>query len=292
MHFVKGVLPAIRRFATRWRVPILILAAAGFFAGIWYSVRALALDWSDLSVGPILLVLLVLAPLTLAAASLSLQVSARALGLRIGFVEGVKVSALGNVAELLPLPGGAVVRGSALMRAGARLGESAWIVTLGAVLMLCLAAAVAGVPMILLRPAIGWPVALAGFGGAAVVAWWIARRSSVHVALAMVGARAMIAAVTVGRIAAAFAAIGFEVGLREAALFSVSATLGNAVTIVPAGLGIAEGIGAALALLAPTPPAAAFAAVALNRILGLCVSGTILLVGGWRTNGAAGAAGR
>jgi len=60
-------------------------------------------------------------------------------------------------------------------------------------------------------------------------------------------------------------------------IFTAAGTIGNAATIVPAGLGITEGIASALALLMGVSPAAAFLVVAVNRLIGLCVAGIVVL---------------
>jgi hypothetical protein len=252
-----------------------------FAAGIGISLDALELRWRHVSVGPVLLILGLLGPLALAVSSLSLQLSARAVGRRIGFRDGVAISAIGSVAELLPLPGGAMVRGAALMRAGAGLGESTWIVMLTALLTLSMAAALASVPLLGAGSAVGYLLLAGGLGGTLAAAGWIGRRAGAAVVLAMLAVRLGLLAVGVAQLSAAFAAIGLAVAPIDAAVFVVASSLGATVAIVPAGLGVSETIAAALALLVEIPAPAAFLAVALTRVLGLCASGAIALALVW-----------
>jgi len=271
----------LRKAAARWRVHLIVAAAALFAVGLGVSIGSLDLTWNQVAIGPALLILGGLGPLTLVTASLSLQLSATAVGRQIGFRDGLSVSAVGSIAELLPLPGGAMVRGAALMRAGAGVRDSTWIVMLTAVLTLSMATALGSAPLIAAGSGLGYLFLAAGSGGTLVSVVWIARRARTSLALAMVALRLVILVLGVARVSAAFAAIGLAIRPIEATLFVISSALGSAVSIVPAGLGISEAIAAALALLVAVPPAAAFVAVALNRILGLFVSGTfaLLLVG-------------
>lgn len=268
--------------AIRWRLPLSAAAAVLFFAGLGLSVRSLDLRWDQVSIGAILLII-ILGPFNLALGSLSLQITARALGRRIGFRTGLGVSAIGSIAELLPLPGGAMARGAALMHAGAGLRESTWIVTLTAVLTLAMATVLASIPLVATGSITGYAFLGTGVVGTSLATLWIMRRAGHFVAGAMIATRLAILALNVARLSAAFAAIGMAVGPIDSGLFVISTSLGSTVAIVPAGLGVSEAIAAGLASLIEVPPAAAFVAVALNRVLGLCVSGvTAFLVAATR----------
>ena len=100
--------------------------------------------------------------------------------------------------------------------------------------------------------------------------------------VAMVAVRFVTLAVTVLRLIVAFATLGEDLGWIEAALYAVAPTLGTAVGIVPAGLGINEAIAAGLATLVAGSSATAFLAVALNRALGLAVGAGLVLGGSTR----------
>jgi uncharacterized membrane protein YbhN (UPF0104 family) len=52
-------------------------------------------------------------------------------------------------------------------------------------------------------------------------------------------------------------------------VLTISAVLGSAVSIVPAGLGVRELVGAMISPLISVLPAQAFLAIALNRIFGM-----------------------
>lgn len=276
------VVQRLRGLAVRWRMPLTLAGAALFIVGFCLSVVSLDVTLDQLAVWPIVALLTLLAPTTLALAAVSLQQLALAVGHRIGFREAFAVSAIGRIAEILPLPGGAIVRGAALMRAGAGLGESTWIVTLTGGLTVSMAVLLAGVPLLAAGFHVGYLVLLAGATGTLASAYWIVRRASTRLALSMIAVRAGFILIGIVRVSVAFAAIGVPLEPTQAALFVVCGVLGTAVTIIPAGIGVSETIAAALATLIDVPPAAAFLAVAINRISGIATSGAFAFLLGPR----------
>ena len=79
----------LRKATARWRVHLIIAAAALFAVGLGVSIGALDLTWSQVSIGPALLILFGLGPLTLVTASISLRLSATAVGQQISFRDGL-----------------------------------------------------------------------------------------------------------------------------------------------------------------------------------------------------------
>lgn len=272
----------LRSATVRWRVPLTLAGAALFIIGLGLSITALDVTLDRLAIWPVVAILMFLAPLTLALAAVSLQQLAQAVGSRIGFREAFAVSAIGRITEILPLPGGAIVRGAALMRAGAGLGESTWIVTLTGGLTVSMAVLLAGLPLVVAGFGIGYVVLLAGAAGTLVSAGWIARRAGVRLTLSMIAVRVGAILIGIARVSAAFSAIGASLEPIQAALFVVCGVLGTAVTVVPAGVGVSESIAAALAILIDMPPAAAFLAIAINRVAGIATSGVFALLLGPR----------
>ena len=68
----------------------------------------------------------------------------------------------------------------------------------------------------------------------------------------------------------------------QAAVLSVSAVVGSAVALVPAGLGIREGVAAALSPVIGLAAAAGFLATFINRLLGLAVLAPLAALIAWR----------
>lgn len=267
---VQDILRAAGR--RRW---IRLVGLAILLGGAGWSIAHLDLELAKLSFGLLALNLFVLAPIAVFLSALSLRISARALGREIGATEALHTAALANVAELLPLPGGAMVRYSALVKAGASFRESGGMITLTSVLTLSMTITLSATAFVLMGYVSGVPVLLAGATGVAATLLWMARRVRLGVLVGMVLVRLAMLALTVVRVTVAFATLGTAIGLAMAALLSVAPTLGSAVAIMPAGLGVNESIAAGLAALVASSPSAAFLATALNRALGLAAGAMV-----------------
>lgn len=265
----------IRDATRRWRIPLTVLGFVIFVVGISVSVLSLDLRLSDLKMLPLLVVFFVLSPVMLAIGAVTLQISAHVVGVSLGFRHSFVAVAAAGVAEMLPIPGGALVRGATLVKSGASIGESGWIVTITALLTLCLSIAFAAGALLYYGHSSGLPVLIISLVGLGVCMFVIARRSTAMVILPIVAIRLLTLLVGTIRMIASFAALGVSIAPIKAVLFIVSTTLGSAVSIIPAGLGIGEGIAVALAALVDVPIGLAFLAVALNRIIGLLFSAVV-----------------
>lgn len=272
---VKHYWDRIHQRILRYRTAFMLAAVTLFLGGLATSFAAADLSWQSLALPQILLILLVLAPMTIALAALSLQITAAAVDRRVGFSNAFSATAIANIAELLPLPGGAMVRGAALVQAGAKLSESTRIIILTALLTLFMVIAVSGIPLALARPSVGYAVLVAGLVGSGFSLVPIALRAGTKLTAAMIGVRLLAMALGVLRFVVAFGAIGAALDPVDAIVFVICAALASTVTLMPAGLGIAETLAATVALAVDISPAIAFMAVALNRVLGLTASALV-----------------
>lgn len=263
-----------KRGTSRWvRFAGLAILAIG---AIW-AVVSLDLTWSSLSLFHLAVNFLVLTPAMLGLAALSLKITCRAVGGRISNASALQTVATANVAELLPLPGGALVRGAALINMGTSVAVATSVVLLTSMLTLCLTVTVSALALSALGHLLGLWGGAATLIGVLLVLVFLAKYASLQYLLGMVVVRLLSIAMTVLRLIAAFATLGADIGWIEGALYSAAPTLGAAVGIVPAGLGVNEAIAAGLATMISASPETAFLAVALNRALGLAVGGGIVL---------------
>lgn len=275
---MKALLTSIRAWLDRpgTRRAFKVAGLTFVVLGTLWSAASLNLTWSELSPGLLLLNLLILAPLNFVIAGVSLRINARALDVGMTHGKSLYTVAVADIAELLPLPAGAFVRGAALVNAGASIAQSTQIVLLTSVLTLlmtlCLSLTALG---ILSGPIWAW-LALASGAGLVVVSLMLFRMVSVTHIAPMFGIRILLLMLTLTRLVVAFATFGSSIGLTEAALYVIAPTLGAAVAIVPAGLGLNEAIAAGLASLIAASSASAFLAVALNRVLSLAAGGVIV----------------
>ena len=231
------------------------------------SIERLALKPSDLVLAPLMLLALGVVPTAIAYSSINMMLMGKAVGAPIGFVEGLRVSVFAQVAELLPIPGGAIVRTAALMNRGAgTLGSTA--VVLAFALLWVSVAAVGGGLALLGTGIAGQALLVAGLAGSAGICAWLTNRFGWRIALPALVLRILGIALVSARTVLAFATIGLVLGWSDSLAFAFGVILGSAASIVPAGLGIGEGISALLAAPLAIAPEAAFLAVGLARLVG------------------------
>lgn len=262
--------PAIARLKdqrARLRVPLLVLALAIFIGGAALSIDRLSLRPSDLVATPLLLLALGVVPLAIAYSSVNMMLMGKAVGAPIGFVEGLRVSVFAQVAELLPIPGGAIVRTAALMNRGAGTLRSTGVVLAFALLWVSVAAVGGGMALLGTGFA-GQALLVSGVAGAVAICWWLTARFGWRIALPALILRVLGIALVSVRTVLAFAAIGLALSWSDSLAFAFGIILGSAASIVPAGLGIGEGISALLAVPLAVAPEAAFLAVGLARLVG------------------------
>jgi len=278
MSEVTRVRQGLREIATRYRIPLLVASMALFVGGSVWSIGNLDLEPAAVSVAPILLVLIVLVPLGILVSAWNLQLLARTVETRISLAHSIAATAYGRIAEILPIPGAAMVRGAALLGSGANFGAMIGVLAWSSLMTLATAGLFAAIPVLLRFPLQGW-VIMAGSACAFVASVaWVARRAGLGIVGGMIAVRFLTLILTTLRFAACFAAISAIVPPVDTLLFVVGSTLTTYIGIVPAGLGIGESISAALAVVVGVAPAAAFLAAAINRISGLVVSGVVALV--------------
>lgn len=271
LHRAMALAEATRVRRAAWRTPLLAIAALIFVIGSAISLYHLDLSARELRWEPLALLVAVFVPITIAYSALNMMVMAKAADARLMFWQGVRVTAYAQVAELLPVPGGIVVRTAALIRAGGGGRQSAELVLAFSVLWVSCAAAGAGIALAGDKPA----GMILGWGGAATtfaVTTWIGLRYGGAVAFTALMLRLFGIALTAARLATSFAVIGVALPYVSSFTFAFATIAGSAASIAPGGLGIGESLSALLAGSAGVVPAAAFAAAALSRVCGIVVN--------------------
>jgi hypothetical protein len=254
----------------RNRRPLLAVCALLFVGGTAWSASRLALDPDRLDWRPLLAMAMVTAPLTLLHGALALVLLGKAARVPAGLGWAARTSAYGQLAELLPLPGGAIVRTGALVAAGGRAGEATMLVLASALLWIALAGCAAGGYLLLSGgiDLVGLPLALGGAVGLVANTALLWARAGPANALLTVVHRAFGLLLNAVRLLLAFMVIGAPVGLGATLPFVLANVAGSAASIAPGGLGVSEALAALLAGATAIKPAAAFLAVALDRVVG------------------------
>lgn len=266
-----GMTREARGWSRRHRLPLLAAALALFVGGLVYSITTLKLEWQDLHLTSLLMLVFALGPVTIVYSAINMQVMARAIGVHVDFWHGVRVSAFAQVAELLPIPGGAIVRTAALMERGGTTGKSAGIVAAFALLWIGCAALGGGIAL-RSNGAFGPLLTLAGIVAISAITFWLAGNAGWKIALIAFALRLIGLCLVATRIAVAFLVIGLLIDSADAFAFAFAIVLGSAASIVPAGLGIGEGLSALMAGPTGISTAAAFTAAAINRLAGFAVN--------------------
>jgi hypothetical protein len=274
---VLGRLTEFRAWGLRYRRTIILVAAAAFLIGMAISLAELAPAWDRMRLWPLLLICLAGVPASLILNAVELQLCAKAVDRSLGIRRALVFTTTGTISNLLPVPASVVIRGSALVAAGAGLREAGAILALAALMWLALALAVTGFSLAF-TTWIGVVVAGLGTVGTLGLAFWINRRSSASIAFGFVLVRACLLVVLVARLWLAFLAIDVPVTVLEAAYYAVAGIAGTVVTVVPAGLGVSEGFAALMAGVIGASASAAFLALGVNRVVGLLICGG---VAGW-----------
>ncbi|MFZ9394856.1 MAG: hypothetical protein ACO25F_02195 [Erythrobacter sp.] len=268
---VTALAQAISRNRARFRIPLLLLAIAIFVGGVAISVNELSLNPGQIRYGPLAALALIVAPLAIAYSAVNMTLMGKAIGVPIGFASGIRISVFAQVAELLPIPGGAIVRPAALMKGGGGGLQSTGIVLAFAFLWIAWAAAGGGLAL-WSHDQLGLVLLAVGLLAILAISYWLWAKYGWNVALAANMLRVLGVLLTVMRIVVAFWVLSLAIGWSDAFGFAFGVVLGSAASIVPAGLGIGESISALIAIPLKVEPAAAFLAVAISRLAGFAVN--------------------
>jgi hypothetical protein len=275
LQLVNSIMEWLKAHRTIVLVPFSIL----FFVGLIWSFDRLDTDLAGLSLLPALALFLIMTPLGLVYGATGLMLLARIVGTSIGFKSAWSNAGYAQLAEALPLPGGAIVRTAALMQSGSTTGKSVFIVTATAILWVAMAAIGASTALFADTKWAAFCFLCVGLAAFIPILIWLVRNAGVAVAVTLVAHRLVGLALMSVRLILAFAVIGHFISAEQALLFSFANISGSASSIAPAGLGVGEAVGALLAGLIRIDPAAAFLAIGLNRIIGLSSCLLIVAIG-------------
>ncbi|MCZ6658248.1 MAG: lysylphosphatidylglycerol synthase domain-containing protein [Gammaproteobacteria bacterium] len=230
--------------------------------------------------GPVLILFVVAVPVTLLLNATEFLISGRLLRTELLPLRCLEITILGSAANMLPLPGSTLVRVAGLKAAGASYVDSTAVTLLIAVNWIGIAFLCAGIGVWRLE-SLKLASVLLAIGGVAlavgiVLCWRISQDA--RLVIYVMGTKVALVIVDICRVLLCFEALGVATTIWHASAFSISGVLGSAVSIVPAGLGVREGVSAIIAPLVGLSASAAFLAAALNRLVGLVVIVPVALV--------------
>lgn len=258
----------------RVRACLLLLAMFLFLGGAVWSFRSLGLAPDHLRLAPLVVLGGLILP-SLLYGGIGLILLARSAGLTMTPGRATVISAHAYLAELLPVPGGAIVRARALISAGGTLKHSSLLVIGTAVLWVALAMIGAGFTLLSAHASLAWPLLAIGFAFSATFLWWLASSAGSEVALQTLVHRIAGIGLTGLRLKFAFLALGMPIAFSDTLPFVLASLLGSASSIAPAGLGISESLAALAATTSSYPSGVAFLAVGIDRLF--CLAGCALV---------------
>lgn len=237
-----------------------------FLAGVAFSLSALQVKLSWVFAGWVALDFFVLAPAAVAAAASNLQASAALFGVKSQFGKAFAATAAGVVADLAPLPGGYLARGAVLVSAGIKLKHCGAALFVSSMIGLALAAgAAAGVfwEKTLIATSL---VALTGLI-VGVCGLWCMRRPQPASIAPFILSKTFGYVLLLLRVEIAMRAIGCDAALSDIILLVFASMAGGFAPLTPGGLGLREGLAAAMAAANGFSPAAAFLAMSVMRMV-------------------------
>jgi uncharacterized membrane protein YbhN (UPF0104 family) len=228
-----------------------------------------------------LLAVVALVPLMVSLNAAEYRLSGRYIGLEIRWRKALEITVLGSAANMLPIPGAVLVRSAALAQHGSSLARGSGVTFAFAGSWIATACLYSGAFLWAVgQPHYGFPIVVVG--GVALVAFCALTVFKYEQTLAMAGAALIIKLAVVaceaGQLFLCCQALGLEVTFADASAMQLSALAGSAFAIVPAGLGVREGVGALLAELIGLGRARGFLAVALNRVCNMAVLIPVALI--------------
>jgi uncharacterized membrane protein YbhN (UPF0104 family) len=260
-----------------WRRIILLVAAFWFAVGVALSIRAQPDIFGSLQWQPILWLVVIAIPVTLALNAYEFVLAARLISQQVGFRSALETTIIGGVANMLPLPGGIMVRVAALKAAGASLKHGTSAILFNTFIWFGVAFAYAGAWVLALGAmwigtaflAAGLAILMISFAATfrLLQEWRITMRLTVtKIGLVLIDAT---------RIYLCLWALTAAGSFGHASVLTASSVVGSAISIVPAGLGIREGVAALLAPIVGLAASSAFLATSLNRLVGLAITAPV-----------------
>ena len=258
---------------------VLVLAALLFGAAFAFGLRAVPAGAPELTAWPLVVLAVVVVPLATVANGLEYAVAARIGGHRIPLGEALEISVLSSAANLLPLPGAALVRVRAMRRRGSSYRQAlavtvlvggAWLATSLVLAGVLLSARRGGTDGVAAAAVLG--AGLLGLGATAVGVGRLAPEGQARPLVAgLVGAEVLAVVVAAARYLLVLAALGLDVAVEQAVALTVAGVVASALGFVPGGLGLREALAGVIGGLVGLPVATGVLAAAVDRLVGLPV---------------------
>jgi hypothetical protein len=278
---LRNVTPATRGIAFAIAVALFVALAAISFTSLPSRAH---LEWVP---G---LVLLATAPVIAVVNAAEFRVMGAINGHVVEWSPAFRLAVMSGVANLLPLPGGVLIRTQALHRRGSSYRQALMANVAAGLVWIGTAALATGVLLLVhgTTPAAAAILLVVGAGCIAAVGVLLARRhgsGSVRLLVSLLVIEAATVAVSAIRIYLAFAAIGLGVSAVQSVALTTAQIVAAAVGFFPSGLGLRELLAGAIGSAVDLHASSAIAATVADRIfdqIGLSLLAVAVMAAGAR----------
>lgn len=257
----------------RVKKAILVAAALLLLCAVLFAVAANPDLLLKADITAILIVLFLGVPASVLANVSEFQKFSNLLGRKFRYGDAFRITIVSSAANLLPIPGATLVRIAVLKskHVSARSVMLATVLVAGAWLSITLlVTGVVGIGYV--APSVASTLVLAGvagFAAASAYSVWAFRSLWAWIELAL--SKFVLVGCEAFRIYFCLVAVGGAPSLFQVASLLPSSVIGSAISLVPAGLGVREAVGALIAPLVSLDAAMVLVAMTLNRLLGLMI---------------------
>ena len=252
------------------RVGGFLLALALFAAGLIWALRQNPTLFQEIHWTPFLLLIIIGVPLTFVLNAFDIMLTARLAGSKLGLATAFKVGVLSRAANMLPLPGGPVIRIAALKDAGAGLKQSTSATALAAAIWLGVSFLFAGLCLIAFSGLIA--ALLIVLGASALIGscfyGYVLHKNTQSIAW-LVGLKVLVVLVGALRLTLCLWALTGTVNFIYGLILGAATVAASIIVILPDGLGAREVISGALAAIIGVGAGTGVLVAVVNRIGGL-----------------------
>lgn len=245
----------------------LLVAATAFCVGLIFSIKSQPQLLYNLRYPYAFFCIFIIVPITLIANAIEFSLISSSAKQKVKFIKAFEISIIASAANMLPIPGGAITRFAWLKTIGVDIKKSSLIVFVFGLIWLGISFIFSGFCIIYTKHL----VLASGFIllGIGILFFCGFTLIKLHASLAIIlGAflqRFILAILDALKFWFCFKASGHDVTFLQAGIFTISGVLGSAVSIVPAGFGVSEGVSALLAPIASIDPSLGFLAATAGR---------------------------
>lgn len=222
---------------------------------------------------PLFFLILILIPISITMISWQFLLSSQLLKKDIHFLDAIEVTIISTAANMLPLPGGLMVRTAALKDEKTHYSKGLWVTSLISFSWIAVIGLYSSISFLFMHYIIGWIGLIFSILLILVVIYFLLK---IHVSFKIIfsiffSQFILIGADVVGLWIIFNLMLSFHVDFLKIATLTISNVAGSIVGFVPAGLGIREGVGAFIANFIDLSPSITFITMALHRITTMIV---------------------